>query len=882
MPAAGDIKTQVVVSLDDKLTEPIEKMLKVLKKLAKSTKELTDMFSGAGAAMGDFQVKSEQAAQQSAETAETVKALAKSGAKLETSVDNINRSMGKAAHAFGDGRDTLKRMERALEECLQSNKRLERQMTDLNDACRTGTKELSDLNTNLRQMAEDQRKAAEETRRQAKAQQEAADADKQRAETLKSLQDVGGMMQGLGVTLMAPAAAAAKAGYDAINAYQYVEAARVRLQNTFLKGEDPTEKLGQAVTAAEKLGVSLPGSTEDMLNMFSALREQGVAMEIILNGMGEATANFATMFGTGFEESAVMMSKFREALGVTAEDTPKLVDELQRLRGVSGLTTDELYQTFKYLGPSLKTLNIEGINATKDISTVLALMANTGLEGSQAGTGLAAALSRMANLENKTERKAFQKAVGAAFGKNDIKLEFFDSKGSFIGIQGMVKELTKLKKLSNKELSQALTVMFGEEAARPMAALVNAGTDEFYKMQQRQRSQLDTQTKITSIMGQLSMKWETLQGTASTTLAKVGERLSKLADLSRLIDKANDMLGKFNDWIDKNPGKFERLLKMFAGMAAAAGVIGSALTTAGTALVAGVTVVEKLQGLKTAFEAVAKLKNVASAVTKLQKAWAVVEGAGSAAIAEIAAIGYFLFVLVRDWIGWLRGLWKAFKIAWSQMTPELDYTKLAWKQMVDAVKPAIDAILKAVGALDDWLDVSGDLETLAKDVMVPIFKTDIALIAACITAIASLVQSIFEFIAWAQRWRNYIVAYVEQAWSKIKAQFKEALGHIMNLRSSFFEAGRNVIGGLTDGLKERFPFLQTVADTVKSILPETRAAVSAPAALPHQLQQRGSVDQSRTTNNNITVHVNGSADAAKTGQIVGNKVAARLSYGAMC
>lgn len=103
-------------------------------------------------------------------------------------------------------------------------------------------------------------------------------------------------LEGLGQPLAAMGAVGAVGIQKAISEFATLEEAQNRLKTNLMdhagKVGPEFEKLNRL---AEKLGTDLPGSTKDMVEMFNALREQGVQTNMILGGMGEATAKFAAV-----------------------------------------------------------------------------------------------------------------------------------------------------------------------------------------------------------------------------------------------------------------------------------------------------------------------------------------------------------------------------------------------------------------------------------------------------------------------------------------------------------------------------------------------------------------------------------------------------------
>lgn len=206
---------------------------------------------------------------------------------------------------------------------------------------------------------------------------------------------------------------------------------------------------------AEKLGTNLPGSTKDMIQMFIALREQGVQTKYILGGSGEAAAKFATLMKIGFSEAATHTAKFSESMGVADNDMVKFMDLLQRLKYASGVEVGDLAYTFKYAGGSLKLLGLQGLESARDFSAIVGVLAAAGIEGSTAGTNMSQALGRMAEIGHKLDQKQIKKLVGPILDKHGVNLSFFDGNGQFKGLRAMVAELEKLRRLNPQEIGRA-------------------------------------------------------------------------------------------------------------------------------------------------------------------------------------------------------------------------------------------------------------------------------------------------------------------------------------------------------------------------------------------------------------------------------------------
>ncbi|MDA8428196.1 MAG: phage tail tape measure protein [Geobacteraceae bacterium] len=325
---------------------------------------------------------------------------------------------------------------------------------------------------------------------------------------------------------------------------------RTTLMDTAGRVGPEFEKLN---SLAEKLGTDLPGSTKDMLEMFIALREQGVQTNRILGGTGEAAANFAALMKLSFPAAATHVAKFSESMGVADGDMVRFMDLLQRLKYASGVEVGDLAYTFKYAGGSLKLLGLQGLDAARDFSAVVGVLAAAGIEGSTAGTNIAQALGRMAEIGHRLDRKQIKKLVGPILDKYGIKLDFFTSNGEFKGLRPMIAEMEKLKSLNPQEQIITLKKLFGDEAARPLAVLLKSGVAGYDQMLGRIKQQADMQTKIREIMSGTKMQWETMTGTAQNLSAHIGGVFARLINLPGILGRINDLFGRMDSFALLHP-----------------------------------------------------------------------------------------------------------------------------------------------------------------------------------------------------------------------------------------------------------------------------------------------------------------------------------------
>ena len=730
---AEDMKTQVTIALDDQFTAPLKGLLDALKTMTENTVRLSEQVGKVSAAMDSFQTPLNEVKSDIKEALKPLEQMAKDNKELKDSVKTASKQL-----EAGNG--TLKHMASAMEGSCKSADHLEREMTELKSVNAAQAQQITALQSRLNDLAEAHRRAAEE----AKKQKDAENTLEKKLENVKNLaqgagqvlQSTGQIMQGMGAAMAAPAAAVAAVGFGAAQESMSTDWAATRLGNTFTNAQAANREsnLKDAKKLALELAMKYPGSTEDVLAAMASMAEMGMEFESIKNGGANSAVQFASMFNMGFEDAGRAMVQFGNQLGVDVgnkEQGEKMVDELQRLRAVTGADAGTLLETFKYLAPTLNTLGQQGLDKTRETTAILAMLNKTSMGGSMAGTNYGELLSHTAALETTMGRKRFQKIYGQTIAEHGIALQFFDQAGKFKGQREMIKELGKLNVLSEQEQLNITKQLFGETGGRVASILAMQGVEKYDKTRKYMDDQLDAQTSLNNIMDTYKTKFETLQASMASIKVIVGDYLldgvdlrstitsitnlisdigrwlqttdgqqllqdvlSPLKKIPEYIDLALSKLSIVGEWIKKNPKNLAWIGKMLLTITGVAVPLGGIIATIGTGLVAAGAALGSIGGLVTAIAGVWSFVSglstpVIIAVAAAIPAMLVAATEAGAAFWAISKLIYNHWEGIKSFAaGFLNGL-----------TGNFDYIAVAAKRVQVAFSPVLDMILQAI----DWL-----------------------------------------------------------------------------------------------------------------------------------------------------------------------------------
>ena len=320
---------------------------------------------------------------------------------------------------------------------------------------------------------------------------------------------------------------------------------------------------------ATRLGDKLPGTAAEFKNMMTMLFRQGLSVETVLGGTGEAAAHLAVQLKKSPEAAAEMTAKLQDATRGTKEEMMDIMDYVQRLY-YAGTDDNNILGAFTSMSPALDVLKIKGKAAMEQMSPLVSMLDQSGLSGEKAGNALRKVFTRM--MDTKKINKVTKNA--------GITLDFTNGKGEFGGFENMYKQLAKLKSLNTEKRLKVLQGIFGDDAEtlqalNTMIEKGRAGYDEFSKKLEAQAS---LNQRVNDQLGTLANLWDAASGTFTNFLAKMGESVApQLKELTKWIGGINE---KLSDWAAKNPETAAAIMKT----AAVIGVLLTAVVGIGAAL----------------------------------------------------------------------------------------------------------------------------------------------------------------------------------------------------------------------------------------------------------------------------------------------------------
>lgn len=392
-----------------------------------------------------------------------------------------------------------------------------------------------------------------------------------------------GMLMGTSMQM----AGAAGIGFGAFNAVQNYSDFTAQLSQVKALTDLDAQTMDQVKAKAMELGDATTFSSTEAAQGMTELLKAGVSIKDVLGDASEAALNLATAGGLGMGEAAEIMSTAMNAFHM--DDATHAADILAGAANASATSVQEM----RYSLAACSAVAAGAGVSFDDTNTALAVFAQNGLKGSDAGTSLKTMLQNMIPT-TKTQMEAF--AELNLLTENGTSA-FFDASGNMKSMADIAALLQdRLKGLTKEQQMTYLNAMFGSDAIRGGMILMREGAKgvkDMYNAMSKVTAADTAAVMMDNLKGslnELSSAWENLTIKLLDSGAGDGLRgfIDELTDLTRGFNKALDDGFQFTDLLPPLGDG----LKDLKDKALALDGVGSVL--AGGALVVGLTKIVSL------------------------------------------------------------------------------------------------------------------------------------------------------------------------------------------------------------------------------------------------------------------------------------------------
>lgn len=493
---------------------------------------------------------------------------------------------------------------------------------------------------------------------------------------------------------------------------------------------------------ALQLGADTVFSATESAQAMVELAKGGLTEAQIKGGALAASMDLAAAGQLNLADAAATTVQMMGSFGLGAGDATRIANALAGAANASSADVSDLTQAMSQCSAQAALAGW----SLEDTAAALALFADHGVKGSDAGTSLKTMLQRLAA---PTDQAA--EAI-AAYGLN-----IRDSNGKMKDISGIADELTgKLGSLSDAERDAALQTIFGSDASRAAAILMQSGSEGLAKYIAATNDATAAETMANAQKGELSWALENMGGAVESAAIAFGTALAPA------ITAVAGVIGNVAEAFASLPAGVQTGIVVVLALVAALGpllmVIGS-VVAALPAISEGFAVLGGALAIPLA-PAAAVVAAIAAIAAAIYAAWTTSETFRAAVMAGVDAISS----KVQEICAFLAPYVQAF----------LD-------QIVSTVQVAMDTLGPIIGAA----------LTVIVDIVVPILTTLMDSVGVFFANILATATNIMQAISMV----------ISGAWTLIQGIFQTVLGVILAVTTGDFtmlqQGVSNILNGLT-------------------------------------------------------------------------------------
>ena len=518
-----------------------------------------------------------------------------------------------------------------------------------------------------------------------------------------------------------------------------------------------SEELQMLRDTAKEYGKATKFSASEAADALGYMALAGWDAKTSADALG-GVLDLAAASGMELASASDMVTDYMSAFGMKAEESAYFADLLAYAQGNANTSAAQLGDAFKN---SAANMNAAGQDIETTIS-LLAMMSNQGLKGSEAGTALTAVMRDMTNK---------MKDGSIAIGETSVQVQ--DSEGNFRDLTDILSDVeSAVNGMGDAERASALQSTFTSDSIKGLNLMLNAGVDDAASFEEALRNSSGTAGDMAKVMndnlnGDLSSLGAKLEGVQIAIYEKFEPALRDgVGVLDSLLDAINFVVNHSDEFIAAIGG-------MAAGIAAYV-----AYNTALTIMTEG-------------FEA----------LTIVTKAQAAAQWLLNTAM-EANPIGLIIAAVVA--------LVAAFVILWKKSEGFRNFWIGMWESIQKAVAPAIEWISEKFHAFVDWIMENwSSIVTFLINPFAGLFKYCYEHFEGFKTFVDQTVASIVGFFS--GLWTS-ISSGASQAWTAItsvfakipewfETKFKKAWQNVKNVFSSGGKIFDGIKEGILDGLK---------------------------------------------------------------------------------
>lgn len=262
------------------------------------------------------------------------------------------------------------------------------------------------------------------------------------------------------------------------------------------------QQLAEVGRRARELGTDsqlAATSSVDAANAMLELAKGGFTVEQSMQA-ARGTLQLAAAAQISAAEAATIQSQALQAFGQDATYAGKTADILANAANASSAEITDVAQALQQSGTVANQFGL----SMSDTAASIALLANAGIKGSDAGTLLKSTLLALTDQSDQAETQ--MKLLG---------LRVYDAQGQFVGMESLFGQLNAAsERMTDQQYQQATAILFGSDAMRLSGLAAQVGADGFTQMRAAMEKNGSAAEVAAAKMQGLPGAWERLKNSA--------------------------------------------------------------------------------------------------------------------------------------------------------------------------------------------------------------------------------------------------------------------------------------------------------------------------------------------------------------------------------
>lgn len=577
------------------------------------------------------------------------------------------------------------------------------------------------------------------------------------------------------------------------------------------------EQLKQLTDQAIELGASTSFSATEVAAGMENLASAGFTTQEIMKAM-PGLLDLAASSGAELATASEIAASAIRGFGLDASQSAHVADVFAEAAARTNAQTEDMGEAMKYIAPIANTMGLK----IEEVAAAIGIMSDAGIKGSQAGTTLRGALTRLTKPTDKMIK--VMKNLGISFYDNEGKMK------SLTEIISMLENATK--GLTDEQKQNALTTLFGTESLSGMVALINRGSGDLDEMTKSfQNCDGAAQNMANTMLNNTSGSIEEMMGALESLAIKVQQMLAPY--ITEAANKIQELINKFMEL----PESTQKTILAIVGIATIAGplliiigkiisaisVISGALSTFSgwiASASAGVGGLSKVLTVLTGpvgivIGIITSLIGVFTYLyntneqfrAKAQETWAnIVALFQNTVMPVINNLKNLVMSIINTVIGVLQQLWSFIEPFFTEMfTWLMDFWNNTGSKIFENVMGYVNGLIDLVSMI--WNNVISPIINFLVQNLQPAFSVVFGVISGVIQGFGNIVGSVIQSVTGVFKGIIDFITGVfsgnwEKAWNGIKTIFENIVSGLGNIIKAPINFIIDTINGLIGGLNK--------------------------------------------------------------------------------